>query len=91
MNYLSRSWNLLKLRDKVRVIWQFFAGCSETFPMLSRHLDKSAKIVLSDSRTGGLVLGEVRLFAVAEGCFSVGELAVVGVESLRASTYQREY
>ena len=76
----------MKLGHQIGLIWQFVAGGPETLTVLGSLLDEGAEVVLGDGGAGGQVLGEVRLVAVAEGCFPVGELAVEGVEGLRTST-----
>lgn len=76
----------MHLRDEVGIVWQFIASSSKTFAVRPAFVEESLEIVFGDWRTDGLGLGEVRLVPVAEGGLAVGELTVVRVEGIGASS-----
>jgi hypothetical protein len=76
----------LHLGDEVGIVRQFIASSSKTFAVGSAFVEESLEIVFGDGRADGLGLGEVRLVPVAEGGLAVGELTVVRVEGIGASS-----
>ena len=53
--------------------------------MVNRHINEGAEVILGHRRTIRESFGEIRLGSISERGFTMGELAVVGVEGIGAS------
>lgn len=73
----------MQLRDKVRVIGQFFAVQAKAFPFLLRVIKECFDLVLGRRWTNSQSPREIVFIPIPKGSLPIGELTVIGIESIR--------